>query len=231
MALSAPQMAGDQLNPADIENHTIIVIPTEYREHVPTIHTKSGEQSPCIVVNVAHLSAEGGQPVVYRGVMWFNALLHGGLKRQIGQTILGRMVKGQAQTGKNPPWQLLDILSTEPAWVQFAEQWLTTPDGQAFEAEGQRAANQGSAVSAPASAAPAQAAPPPPPAAPAAPPAPVAAPPASAPPAPPAAAPAPAPAAPPAAGGVDLASALASLPDEERAKMLAVLGNQGQAAH
>jgi hypothetical protein len=226
-------MAGDQLNPADIENHTLVVIPIEFKEHVPTIHTKAGEQSPCIVVNLADLSAEGGVPVIYNGVMWFNVLLYNGLKRQIGQSILGRMVKGQAQTGKNAPWQLQDVMP-EASWVAYADGWLNTPDGQAFEQAGQAAAanTPASAVQAPAPAAP-----------PAAPPAPPAGPPASAAPAGPPAAPAgppaapagppaatPAPAAAPAAGG-DLAASLAGLPATEVAAILAALSNQGQAAH
>src|SRR4051812_7637009 len=103
MALSAPQMAGDQLNPVDINLHTLVVIPVEYRDHVPTKFTKPDEKSPAIVCNVADLSAEGGVPVIYRGVMWFNVLLYNGLRRQIGQTILGRMVQGQATGGNSAP--------------------------------------------------------------------------------------------------------------------------------
>lgn len=238
MALSAPQMAGDQLNPADIENHTLVVIPIEFREHVPTIHTKAGEQSPCIVVNVADLSAEGGAPVIYRGAMWFNVLLYNGLKRQIGQSILGRMIKGQGQTGKNPPWMLLDIM-TEANWVQYASGWLETPDGKAFETEGQNAA-AGATTASVVAAATAQAAPPPPSAAPAAPPAPPAGPPVSyAPPTAPAAPPAPV-AGPPVSPAASMAAApdqgalaaqLAGLPAEEVQKMLAAIANQSQAAH
>lgn len=228
MALSAPVSGGDQLNPADIDGHSLIIIPVEWQADVPTEYSKAGEPSPCITVNVADLSAEGGVPVVYRGVMWWNAMLQSGLKRQIGQTILGRMQQGQKSPGKNAPWQLLDIMG-EQDWVSFAEQWLAGPDGSAFEAEGQAAAAaaQGKpqvSAPAPASAPPAASRPPAPAPAPAGPPAtrPAAAPP-SAPPAAPAAA--------PAAPAADLASQLAGLPADEVAKMLAALQNQGQAAH
>lgn len=241
MPFAAPQMAGDQLNPADIEGHTLVVIPIKFHEHVPTVHTKAGEQSPCIESYVADLSAEGGVPVVYRGVMWWNALLHGGLKRQIGETVLGRMTKGTGTTGKNPPWTLVSILGNpaEQAWLDYATSWIESAEGKAFEAEAGRQVGQsasaagqmapapvpGTAVAGPPPAAPA------PPAAPPAPPA-VNAPPA-APPAPAAAVPA-APAGPPAATPApagDLASMLAALPEAERAAMMAVLANQGQAAH
>ena len=30
--LSAPQTAGDQLNPADIQNHTLLVVPVEFTD-------------------------------------------------------------------------------------------------------------------------------------------------------------------------------------------------------
>jgi hypothetical protein len=224
MALSAPVVSGDQLQPADIENHTLVVIPTLWQADVKTEYSKPGEPSPCITANVVDLSAEGGVPVVYKGVMWWNAFLQGGLKRQLGQTILGRMVQGQKTPGKNPPWQLLDIM-TEQQWVDYANQWLSTPEGKAFELEGQKEANAAPpAVSAPA---PAAASTPPP----AGPPAPPAGPPASAPPAPAVAVPA-VPAGPPAAAPAgDLAAQLAGLPADEVAKMLAALQNQGQAAH
>lgn len=231
MALSAPVMAGDQLNPVDINMHTLVVIPTEWREHVQTKHTKPGEQSPCIVANVVDMSAEGGVPVIYRGVMWFNIMLVNGLKRQLGQSILGRMVQGQATGGNNPPWQLQDIMS-EQAWVDYATSWLDSADGKAFEEEGQRMAAQTTtnpqapAAPAPAAAAPAPAAPAAPPVTAAAAPAPVAPPaPAGPPVASPAASAAPAPAA------ADPLAQLAGLPPDELAKVLAALQNQGQAAH
>lgn len=233
MALSAPkQQTGDQLNPADVENHTLVLIPTQWEADVPTEYSKPGEPSPCIRVNVADLSDAGGVPVVYRGVMWWNAFLQGGLKRQIGETILARMTLGQKSPGKNAPWQLLDVL-TEADWVNYATSWLATPEGKEFEEEGQREAAQAtSGVVSPAAAPAAAAAPPPPPPAPA--PAPVAAPPASPPPAPAPAAPpaaAPAPVAAPAANPADPLAILAAMPEEERAKYLAIFSQQGQAAH
>lgn len=243
MALAAPQMAGDQLNPVDIENHTLLVIPVEFIPHLPTIHTKKDEQSPAIRCNVVDFSEPSGVPTIYRGVLWFNVQLYNGLRRQIGASVLGRMIKGQGQPGKNPPWTLLDLLSNpnEKAWVDYVEQWLTTAEGQAFEIGSQNeAANTAAtaqvdavtsgAAAGPPSAPPVASAPPAPPAPPAGPPAtyaPPAGPPAmtapGAPPAP-AAAPTPAPAG-------DLAAQIAGLPADEVAKVLAALQNQGQAAH
>jgi hypothetical protein len=239
MALSAPQGSGDVLNPADIENHTLVVCPTEFIPHIKTQFTKDGEISPAIRVNVADLSAEGG-PAIYRGVMWFNVKLYNGLRRQIGETILGRMTKGQATPGQSAPWQLQDIMQ-EANWVQYAEQWLATDLGQSFELlqvediqAAERAASQGGQQAAPVAAAPPApagppaavtpnfggsqppSAPPAPPTTPAAPPAPVAGPPASA-----VAAP---------VTVADPMAALAGLPPEELQKMLAVLQQQQNAS-
>ena len=133
MALSAPQQNGDLLNQADIEGHNLIVAPTEFIPHIPTVHTKPGEQSPAIRCNVVDLGDGTALPVKYTGVLWFG-VISGSLKRQIGETILGRMAKGQATPGKNPPWQLMDIMA-EQAWVDYANAWLAEPEGQQWEVD------------------------------------------------------------------------------------------------
>jgi hypothetical protein len=250
MALSAPQEDGDRLNPVDINGHVLVVCPIEYLPHVQTVHTKKDEQSPAIRVNVAVLTqnAEGGGHPVYKGVLWFNVKLYNGLKRQIGETILGKMGQGQGNPGQNPPWQLENML-TDPAWAGYAEQWLATPAGVEFEADSVTMVNQAAAsqqvaqagqATAPAAAPPSVASvapnfappgaalpniPPTPPAGLA----PPAAPQAPAPVAPPAAPPsAPAPAAAPPA--MDFATMFAGLPPEEQAKMIALAQQQGQAS-
>jgi hypothetical protein len=213
------------LNPVDIENHTLIVCPVEFIPHIQTQFTKDGEPSPAIRVNVVDF-VDSANPVVYKGVLWFNVSLYNNLKRQIGQFVAGRIGKGQASTGRSAPWLLNDITS-EAEWMAVLGHWLdNTPEGAAFQAESthdvQMVQNQGqvSALSAPAPAAPPVAAPAP---APAAAPRPLA----PAPVAPPAA-PAAAPSSPAPAG--DLAAVLANLPAEEQARMLATLGMQAQAS-
>lgn len=249
MALSAPQMDGDRLDPVDINGHVMVVCPTEFVPHTQTKHTKPGEQSPSIRVNVAILSqnAEGGGHPIFRGVLWFNVKLYNGLKRQIGETVLGRMTQGVGTQGNNPPWQLENML-TDPQWAAYAEQWLNTPAGQEFEAEAIAAANQ--AASQAQVAAATQQAPPsapsvgsvpapsfapsaPLPNVPNTPPAGLTPPAPSAPaaPAPPSAPPvAPAASAPAAAPATDFSTMLAGLPAEEQAKMLALLQQQANAS-
>ena len=229
MALEAPQQMGDLLNQADCLNHTMIVAPTEFIEHIPTVNTKPGEKSPAIRVNVVDF-VDPNAPVVYRGVLWFG-VISGSLRRQIGSFLASRMGQGTASPGRNAPWQLIDVTG-EADWMAFMNNWLdNTPEGQAFQtesiAEANRAAQNPTVVAGAEAPAPAAAAPPPPPAVSA----PVAAPPANRPAPAPIAAPAPAPVAPAAAPAGNVAAQLAGLPPEELAKVMALLANQGQAAH
>lgn len=216
---------GDMLSQADCLNHTMIVAPTEFIEHIQTKNTKPGEKSPAIRVNVVDF-VDPHNPVVYRGVLWFG-VLSGRLRRDVGGFLAGRMAQGQATGGNNPPWQLNDVTG-EAEWMAFMTKWLDeTPEGKAFQAEAQEETARAKAqptVEAAVPAAATPAAPPAPPAPPAVS-APSAAP--AAPPAPPATPPAPVAAAPTA----DLAALLAAMPEEQRAAAAAILANQGQAAH
>lgn len=248
MALSAPQQNGDQLNQSDVENHTMIVCPLEHIPHIPTVHTKPGEQSPAIRVNVVDFADPSGVPVKYSGVLWFGVISNS-LKRQIGETVLARMSKGQATPGKNPPWQLADVMG-EQAWVDYANSWLATEEGQAWELDNinevnrlaNQAANAGqvAGAAAPTQQAPASQGPPPAwatapatpaPAAPPTPPAP-AGPPAS-PPAAPAAASAPAgppTASAPAALPAGLEALIAAMPADQQAAARALMAAQAGAS-
>lgn len=228
MPLEAAPSMGDMLAPADCLGHTMIVAPTEFIAHLPTVNTKPGEQSPAIRVDVVDFFDPDG-PVVYTGVLWFGVLSNT-LKRKVGSFLAGRMGQGTASPGRNAPWQLDDI-TAEADWMAHMNNWLdNTPQGEKFQADAIKATNDAAAQAA---AAPAPAAPPaavaaPAPAAPAARPAPspVSRPAAPAAPAAPALS-SPAPAAP--AG--DPMAAIAGLPPEELAKVMALVAGQQQAAH
>lgn len=231
MPLEAPQTMGDMLPQSDVLNHTMVVIPTEWIEHIPTKNTKPGEKSPAIRVHVADFAADPHNPVIYRDVLWFG-VIQGPLRRQLGKCLASRMTQGVATQGNNPPWQLKSVMD-EPDWVAFLTNWLDgTPEGLAFQAEAEAALAM--AASAPA-AAPSEPTAPAAPQAPTTPPAPPAAPALSAPAPAPTAAPAPAPAAPVAAPAATQAAGiealLAGMPEEQRAAAMAILANQGQAAH
>lgn len=241
MPLEAPVTTGDMLPQSDVNGHVLIVVPTEHIEHIPTKNTKPGEKSPAIRVNVADFQADPNNPTVYRDVLWFG-VIGNGLKRQIGKFLASQMTQGTATNGNNPPWQLKSMLD-DAGWAQFLGNWLdNTPAGQAFTAEANAAVAMAASnptattEAAPAAATPVTPAAPPaapvvnaPPAAHAAPPAPAAAPPVAAPAASPPAPAAVAPAA--AAGAPDVNAILAAMSPEQRVAAMAVLGNQGQAAH
>jgi hypothetical protein len=221
------------LSQGDVLNHIFIVVPTEFIEHIPTKNTKPGEKSPAIRFHLADFTSDPHNPTIYRDALWFGVITNS-LRRQIGKFLASMMTQGVATNGNNPPWQLKSMLDDE-GWANYMSNWLdNTPEGQAFQQECAAAvamaqANPTTTEATPAPAAPAAApaapaAPPAPPTVSAPPPAPVAAPPAApaAPAAPPAATPAPA---------GDIQAILAAMPPEQRAAAMAVLGNQGQAAH
>lgn len=238
MPLEAPAPQGDMLSQMDVLNHTLIVAPTQFHDHIQTKNTKPGEKSPCIRVNVVDFG-DPDNPVIYRGVLWFG-VISSSLRRSLGSFVAGRMTQGTATRGNNPPWQLQDI-TNEADWMAFLTNWLdNTPEGEAFQLEAIEEINRVAAttptevavpetvatVAAPAPAA--VPAPAPAVAAPAAAPAPR---PATAAAPPPAAAPAPVAQAPMAVPQPDLANQLAGLPADELQKVLAALAAQNQAAH
>lgn len=227
---SAPSM-GDMLPAADVLGHTMIVAPTEFIEHLPTVNTKPGELSPAIRCNVADF-ADPDNPVIYTGVLWFGVLSKT-LKRKVGSFLAGRMGQGAASPGRNAPWQL-DAIDTEVDWMNHMNNWLdNTPVGQAFTAEAVKDALSAAetAANAPApvvaQAAPAAASAPAPRPAVAAPaPSPATRPGGLA-----APAPAPAAVAPAATPGGDLMAQLAGLPPGELEKAMALIAQQSQAAN
>jgi hypothetical protein len=231
---------GDMLPQADVLGHTMIVAPTEYIDHLPTVNTKPGQKSPAIRCHIVDFAVDPHNPTVYRGVLWFGVITNS-MRRDVGKLLACRMGQGQATQGNNPPWQLVDV-TQEAEWMAFMNNWLdNTPEGRAFQADAEAevrslAASPTMAPAADAPAAPAgTAAPSARPAAPpvTAPPAAVAAPPTAppaAPAAPPAATPAPV-AAVPAQAPANIEALLAAMPADQQAAARAILANQAQAAH
>lgn len=140
MALAGVQPDGDNLGPAEIEGHLLLVIPTEYLPAVKTqYNTADKPTSPAVRVDVAVLTQrrDNGDHPVYRGVLWFNVRLLA-LRKQIGtgETVIARMRQGQKQPGQSAPWYLEDALGDADA-VAYATDWLARhPE---FEAEAARA--------------------------------------------------------------------------------------------
>jgi hypothetical protein len=83
----------------------LIVAPTGYEDHIPTVHTEPGEKTPAVRATVTVLDgAQAGS--VIEDTLIFPRVLIGQLRSKVGRLVLGRLVQGEAQKGKNAPWRL-----------------------------------------------------------------------------------------------------------------------------
>jgi hypothetical protein len=120
--LSSPS-SGDICKPLDVVGHLLLVRPVEF---LPDFPTSNGNRD-AVRIDICDLSAndERGQwGAVYRDALWFGRVLVSGLRRQIGDLVLGRMSQGVAKPGQNPPFNLVDMMP-DPQAVSAAQQWLS----------------------------------------------------------------------------------------------------------
>jgi len=107
------QVAGERVNPSDILNHLIIVWVIDYIAHSPTKFTRPDKPSDVIVVDVCDLDLaddEGFQGRLSRKAWWRQARLIASLKPKIGTRLLGRIVKGTANSGFNAPFEFVSMV-------------------------------------------------------------------------------------------------------------------------
>lgn len=122
MGLTSPKGGGDILAPKEIIGHLLAIRPTEF---LPDFPTQFGAHDG-VRVDVVDLSAkddQGEAGVVYKDVLWFNKALVSGLRKQIGDVVLGWMAQGAARPGQSPPFMLQDAMG-QPDAVRLAEGWL-----------------------------------------------------------------------------------------------------------
>jgi hypothetical protein len=120
--LSSPSGGGDVLKPADVLGHLLLVRPVEFITDMPT----QFGNTDTIRVDVVDLSASdvnGQWGVVYRDAMWFGRALVGGLRKQIGEFVLGKMGQGVAKPHQSAPNILVDMMP-DPNAVATAQLWL-----------------------------------------------------------------------------------------------------------
>jgi hypothetical protein len=91
----------------------LAVVVTGYEDHVPTVHTKPGEKSPCVKCGIYVLTGDDADAddrgyVSYEDSMIFQKVLIGNLKSKVGKIVLGRLTQGVEKQGKNAPWMLTD---------------------------------------------------------------------------------------------------------------------------
>jgi hypothetical protein len=104
------------------EGDLLLIIVDEYVDHVPTVHTKSGEKSPAIRADIIVLTGDdaGGE---YSQTLIFGKSMVPQLKKKAGKKVLCRLAQGEAKRGQNPPWQLRTT-SDVPKDREIAKMWL-----------------------------------------------------------------------------------------------------------
>lgn len=89
--------------------------------HVPTVHTKPGEQSPAVRANVAVIDGPGAGEK-FDDTLIFPKILQSQTKAHVGEKVLGRLGQGVAKPGQSAPWQLAEATAADiakaEAWVQ-----------------------------------------------------------------------------------------------------------------
>lgn len=103
------------MKPAEIENHLLVVEPTEYIEKMST---QMGE-SDAVRCTVHDITSK----TTHDEVLWFSTVLVGSLRSRIGAKVLGVMSKGVAKPGQTAPWVLQDA-SGVPEAVKAAQDYL-----------------------------------------------------------------------------------------------------------
>src|SRR4029453_15671105 len=115
------EVTGEYARPSDLKGHLLIVYPVGY---VDEIQTQYGP-SDAIVVDVVDLDDkddQGAPGKVYRRSTFFQNLLIGSLKSQIGTKVLGVMGQSVAKPGRNPGVIIVEI-SRDPIARERASAW------------------------------------------------------------------------------------------------------------
>lgn len=115
------EVTGEYARPAELKGHLLIVYPLGY---VDEIQTQYGP-SDAIIVDVVDLDDKDDQGLpgkVYRRSTFFQNMLIGSLKSQIGTKVLGLMGQSVAKQGRNPGWIIVDM-SADPASRERASAW------------------------------------------------------------------------------------------------------------
>jgi hypothetical protein len=104
------------VRPADVEGHLLVVEPLEFRQGMQT----SMGESDAVLCRVHDITEQ----TTHDDVMWFSRVLVGRLSKRIGQRVVGVMGKGEAKPGQTAPWVIVDA-SSEPKAVKAATDYLT----------------------------------------------------------------------------------------------------------
>lgn len=101
--------------------------------HVPTVHTKPGEQSPAVRANVTALDGPAAGRL-YEDTLIFPKILQSQLKSRVGQMVLGRLGRGVAKPGQSAPWMLNPATEQDKAIANAHMRQAAAPRVQSAEA-------------------------------------------------------------------------------------------------
>ena len=116
---NAPATGGDQFRNADHEGELLVLAVKGTGKE-----TFENGESEFIVADITIVEGPNAGEQ-FEDAWVFGRVLFGQLKRKVGRTFVGRIVKGQAQKGKAAPWQLdpVDAETTQRA-VAFMRKML-----------------------------------------------------------------------------------------------------------
>lgn len=122
-----PPAGGDKFVNAEHEGELLIV-----KVHGTGRETFDNGESEFIIADITVV--DGREPGAEFVEAWlFGRVIFGQLKRRQGHTLLGRLVKGQAQRGKSAPWQLDPASEADTALALRYMNRATRPDAPAPE--------------------------------------------------------------------------------------------------
>lgn len=130
---AAPAAPSGGLNYAELEGVLLLVQVLGVEEHVPTVHTQPGQKTPAVRATVSVLDGPQAN-TQHEDTLIFPKVLQSQLRGRVGELVLGRLTKGLAKPGQNPPWMLA---AAEEKDVQVADDFMrksATPQVQSAEA-------------------------------------------------------------------------------------------------
>jgi len=119
MTFASPGNQSESVKVADLANHLLIIMPTEYKTGIQTVHGIA----EAVEVNVFDLDTNRE----HTSLLWFNVALRNALKTKINQKVLARIGQGPAKPGKSAPWILLDATSDAQAVTRANAYLSATP--------------------------------------------------------------------------------------------------------
>lgn len=126
-----PATGGDKFVNADHEGRLLVVKVTGTGKD-----TFDNGEAEYIVADVTVVDGpEAGEE--YTDAWLFGRVLFGQLKRRVGRTLLGRLVKGEASKGKSAPWQLDPATEEETTYAtRFMTERMRPPSAGSANAGG-----------------------------------------------------------------------------------------------